>query len=143
MTEGIFTPWAEILCTECNNDLVGEVQAARHVPMQDVPGEANAVCDRCGRDVHCLYEDAATCQSFARIAGFDLWQTGGMCVAAGFHCMGGEILVTVDEESEGQMMVGCYRGPDGSMGDADRLEVLPFAAAIALARQWRRELEAQ
>jgi len=96
---GVFTPWAQILCVACNNALVAQGDArAREMKTPEVEGQHNATCDTCGIDVRVPRDDVAVCQRFARETGMELWQTGGMCVAAGFAAAGREILVTVDED---------------------------------------------
>lgn len=110
----LFTPWATIVCVPCHNaeaDRPGSrSKRVAGDAAADRAEEPNATCDTCGAAVVCTRSDAALCQRFAKAAGFDLWQTGGMCVAAGYARDGWELLATEDEyEPAGRILLGAYR----------------------------------
>ena len=104
--EAVFTPWAQLLCIPCNNAI--DHVARRHIELCEVDAElANVRCDRCNQPAFCDREDVVLCQRVVdaaqTIGGDDgsaitLWQTGGMCVAAGYSNGRYEMLVTDGEE---------------------------------------------
>jgi len=104
--EAVFTPWAQLLCIPCNNAI--DHVARRHIELCEVDAEpANVRCDRCNQPAFCDREDVVLCQRVVDAAqtiggddgsAIELWQTGGMCVAAGYRNGRYEMLVTDSED---------------------------------------------
>lgn len=85
---GVFTPWSEILCARCHN--TAPTDKSRRVLVDDVEDEADestiALCDVCAESINVGRTDVALCQKLAlaiRYTEASVWQTGGLCVAAG------------------------------------------------------------
>lgn len=149
---GIFTPWAEVLCVRCNNACVDSIPQARTITDDEAasnPTEGNARCDRCDASVYCEREEVVLCQRVcdaAQTIGGDegsaitLWQTGGMCVAAGYTTGRHELLVTESEdEPQGSevMLLGVYEiDEDGEPGDTIYSATATVWDAAARARLW-------
>ena len=117
--EGVFTPWAELLCIPCNNST--DHHAKQEIAVLEVDaGRANSRCDRCDSLAFCDREDVVLCQRVVDAAqtiggddgsAIELWQTGGMCVAAGYRNGRYEMLVTDSEDhpEESQVaLLGVY-----------------------------------
>jgi hypothetical protein len=104
--EAVFTPWAQLLCIPCNNAI--DHVARHHIELCEVDAEpANVRCDRCNQPAFCDLEDVVLCQRVVDAAqtiggddgsAIELWQTGGMCVAAGYRNGRYEMLVTDSED---------------------------------------------
>jgi len=166
---GVFTPWAQLLCIDCNNRMAANDRnsCAKHIVDQGndgmrVPGrlrparEINAVCDVCFVGVFCDRDDVSLCQLVVRLAeeaggevgsGLSLWQTGGMCVAAGYGANGFRILVTESEDwdehpgVDDMVLIGVYRDVFGGefSGEEEEVvwqELLPATEAGKVARLW-------
>ena len=151
---GIFTPWAELICVRCNNELAkrNDYSSAKTILDRDYllrSAEGNAKCDRCDAAVHCEREDVVLCQRVCDAAmtiggddgsGIALMQTGGMCVAAGYSTDQYELLITESEDdSEGSdvMLLGVYEiGDDGEPGDTIYSATATVWDAAARARLW-------
>lgn len=118
---GVFCPWAEVLCVDCNNRQKHDAARTLPIPYAEVGQQPNGVCDDCGEPVRLDREDVGLCQRVAREAEIYLYQTGGMCVAAGYTINGVELLVT-DAENPADptaLSVGLY--------DADDCDVIHFS----------------
>lgn len=116
---GVWTPTGEVVCWNCHGPHWhggGAVEDYQERLESRQPTEFEAVgqCDTCG--VELWIDDSIgaerkiveACRNLGLEA--DMWQTGGMCSAAGILFPGGYIMVTtIDEPLE----VGFYRGgPD-------------------------------
>ena len=122
---GIWTPHGELLCAACHDNLTADWK--RDIdPASQQEGHA-AICDHCHVEVATSREDVALCSAFvhaynaaaseadkgARLA--HLWQTGGMCVAAGLAFPdGAHVMVTDAESSEDPalLLIGRYEGAE-------------------------------
>jgi hypothetical protein len=128
--EGVWTPWAEILCFACHGptwNVSGEpvpdyeTVCSPRPAKEEYPGiwEKAGECDRCGKPVW-LSEDIAAEQAVVlAIRAMDIpgvtaamQQTGGMCSAAGAYFGGKMVLATVDEEDPTMYLVGLYEGEE-------------------------------
>ncbi len=146
--EAVFTPWAELLCIPCNNSTKHD--AVRQIEVGEVDADlANTRCDRCEKPTYCDREDVVLCQRIVdaaqTIGGDDgsaitLWQTGGMCVAAGYSKGRYEMLLTEREddfEVSEKMLIGVYElDEDDCPGDPIYLETATVRDAAARARVW-------
>ena len=146
--ESVFTPWAEVLCIPCNNAI--DHGARRHFEPCEVDAElANSFCDHCNEPTFCDREDVVLCQRVVdaaqTIGGDDgsaitLWQTGGMCVAAGYSNGRYEMLVTDSEDHpvESQVaLLGVYElDEDECPGDMIYTAEGAVADVAAKARLW-------
>ena len=157
MRRGTFTPWARVYCAPCHNALPEE-RRSRGRPAVVVPDEdtgpepaAPARCDECDAETDVGRTDVALCQRVARLVeGASLWQTGGMCVAAGQVLKRedgspvAEFLATEDEETEGAILVG-VSPYDAGMTEEDEpradlwREVYNGSDLEAAAEAWRAE----
>ncbi len=149
---GIFTPWAEVLCVDCNNARVDSIPQARTITDDEAasnPAEGNAKCDRCDAAVYCERDDVVFCQRVCDAAmtiggddgsAIELMQTGGMCVAAGYSTDRHELLVTESEEhpqGSDVMLLGVYEiDGDGDPGDTIYSATATVWDAAARARLW-------
>ena len=146
--ESVFTPWAELLCIPCNNSTKHD--AVRQIEVGEVDADlANTRCDRCEKPTYCDREDVALCQRVVEAAqtiggdagsAIELWQTGGMCVAAGYSKGRYEMLCTESEadlEESEMMLLGVYQlDEDDCPGDPIYLETATVWDAAAKARVW-------
>lgn len=124
---GIWTPWARVLCAECDYADLKDTQRWKSYPQRfrtviamnrtavvDQPeGNALATCDACQcpcwarSDVVLLQQVGykASELDWEGPFGWELEQTGGMCCALVFSTEGREIVVTA---MDGEFMVGEY-----------------------------------
>lgn len=128
---GVWTPWAEVLCVECDYAALKDSPRAEHYAkhLQSVSamdrtaevarpdGDLMGVCNNC-RCKCWVRQDVALLQKVGYKSsdldwegpfGWALEQTGGMCAALVFTTEGREIVVTA---MDGEFFVGEYENTD-------------------------------
>lgn len=148
MKFGTFHPTGAITCISCSSSH-SDGDAAYAAKYFD--GTHAAVCDHCGADIRLEREDVARCQALAKAfkdptAG--VWQTGGMCVAAGFKAESVKhphayVMATwehaVEEGGDG-WIVYLYLDED-SEGDEGKSEIATNEEALAYVDELIRKAE--
>ncbi len=128
---GVWTPWAQVLCVECDytglkdspraqhyaKHLTAVSAMARTAEVARPEGDLMGVCDNC-RCKCWVRQDVALLQQVGLKSsdldwegpfGWSLEQTGGMCAALVFSTEGREIVVTA---MDGEFFVGEYENTD-------------------------------
>lgn len=77
---GVWTPWADVLCVQCHTATVSPVADASGA--DDAPGGA---CDQCGVEILLPPHVAPLAWLRRQLPGGDMVQTGGMCAALVFR----------------------------------------------------------
>ena len=141
MRRAVFTPFATIICVACHNHLMDEYPDHSIAKLIDakwanVDESENGTCDKCSRPVYIERDDVALAQRFAKAVDIDVWQTGGMCVAAGFSANGLELVATDGDEDGDDIALGLYATDDGGCYRGDDLfaDYCPFDEAVEKAR---------
>lgn len=151
--EGVFTPWAQLICLSCNNKLASSPERvhARHIDRTpgEYPSESNAICDSCTNPIFIDRTDVASCvrvrddaeDAYHWPTGIQLWQTGGMSVAAGVESENHKMMITPDEDEDASaddMVIGVYAGENQ---DPLFFESYPLAIAGRVAAFLEHEIE--
>ena len=131
VSEGIWTPWAHILCYECHGDTFKNTkynpntekfedtvlskeefeECKKPIPLKD--GNGVTVCTSCGKDIQVRWDLAKEGNLNSKLKSLDIEscmaQTGGMCSAVEIARKdGGYILATVSEENDEYWYLGMY-----------------------------------
>jgi len=121
----IWTPWAEVLCADCNNAAsftAQRISNARIIEPSTVSIDWHRAfpCDVCGQSIGfegCgSVADLCELREQLRFMGFDpqLQQTGGMCAALVEYWNDGQfaIVATNMDEHDGEFVMGVYHCSD-------------------------------
>lgn len=126
---GIWCPWAQVLCMQCHGPKKYDKPIKNYDDLVESLCEieedcAVCTCTDCGREVF-VQDEIAYCKRLVDAANAcvdltgEMWQTGGMCVAAairgfgdlsnGTVAVGTQICCDPDEDDEDDLYVGIYK----------------------------------
>ncbi len=136
LRQGVWTPWAEVLCIECHNESPRSQEPGRR-PFPAVsligpgPDEAITTCQKCGSQI-ALRHDVALLRDLvvavqtrfagdSRVKGAVMEQTGGMNSAASVELADGRHVIFVDDEESNEpeaLWAGLYASGAWEEGEA-------------------------